>query len=120
MMVRAKRSHVVASFGAAATIWPSNAMPARKSFLAKAESASLRICGNGLVGVPASDLICASSVTALSASSRFWNGFSAAPAAWDASSGATASSAAATPARTSDQIIGRLLPNGRAISPSRA
>ena len=71
MTVRARRSQVVASFGAAATIWPSSAMPARKSFLAKAASASRRICGSGLVGVPASDLICASSLIALSASSLF-------------------------------------------------
>ena len=52
MMVRASRSQVVASFGAAATIWPSSAMPVRKSFLANAASASRRICATGLVGVP--------------------------------------------------------------------
>ena len=35
MMVRASRNQVAKSFGAAATIWPSSAMPARKSFLRK-------------------------------------------------------------------------------------
>ena len=81
MTVRASRSQVALSFGAAATICPSSAMPPRKSLREKAASASRRICASGFDGAPASALIFASSATALSARSLSWNGFSAAFAA---------------------------------------
>ena len=118
MMVRASRSHVALSFGAAATIWPSSAMPARKSFLVKAASASLadlrhrlgRRAGVGLDLRFQRDR----AVGKLAVLEGF---FAAALAASGTKTGATATSAAATPARTSDQIMGKLLRGARNFDP---
>jgi hypothetical protein len=55
-------------------------MPARMSFFWNAASASLRRVAEGLVTVPASALICASSLIAASASASLLKSLSAAAA----------------------------------------
>src|ERR1700733_10690199 len=103
-MVWARRSQVPASFGATATIWSSTAMPVRKSFLAKAASASCLSWSTGFEGVPASDLICASSSTALLVRSSLVNGLFAAVAEQQAMAKQAAAAAATRPARKDENI----------------
>src|SRR5437762_5541803 len=79
-------------------------MPARKSRLAKADSASLRKVATGFATWPDSILICASSRTALSARSDLWKGLSAARTVKQAVKEKRATSAAAKPARTDASI----------------
>ena len=79
-MARARRSQLPASRGSTETICARVCMPARKSRLAKAASASLRSVATGLAICPDSVLIWVSSRTALSARSDRWNGLSAAKA----------------------------------------
>src|SRR5690348_6801616 len=109
MTVRASRSQLPASFGAATAIWLSTAMPERKSFLANAASALRRNWASGWPGEPASALICASSSAALWARSEFWNGLSAALAFQDQATTHAAANAAATAARRC-AIIPEFLP----------
>src|SRR6185312_1311717 len=109
MTVRARRSQLPASFGAATAIWLSTAMPVRKSFLANAASALRRNWASGWPGEPASALICASSSAALWARSEFWNGLSAALAFQDQATTHAAANAAATAARRC-AIIPEFLP----------
>jgi hypothetical protein len=99
---RASRSQLVASAGATLTSWPSTVMPVRKSFFWKAASASRRKVAAGLITVPASVLIWASSLIAASSRSLRLKALSAA----SAGKMAKARSAAARPARTDVNIGG--------------
>jgi hypothetical protein len=114
-MVRESRSQLPASRGATETICANVCMPARKSRLAKAASASLRKVATGLATWPDSVLIWVSSRTALSAKSDRWKGLSAAVAV--AVKEKKATSAAAKPARTDASIKTSLNPEnwGRAF-----
>src|SRR5215467_6718088 len=114
-MVRASLNQLDASSGATATSWPSTNMPERKSFNWKAASASRFNAAGGLVTVPASLLICASSLTAASSSAPCLRGLSAAIA----DDMAKARNAAARPARTKrsmDQILRKQRIAARVIS----
>src|SRR5437660_553995 len=95
-MARDRRSQLPASRGATDTICAKVCMPARKSRLANAASASLRKVATGFATCPDSALIWVSSRMALSARSALWKGLSAAFAA----KVKKATSAAAKPART--------------------
>ena len=99
MMVRASRSQVAHRSAWPRAIWPSTSMPARKSFLAKAASASRRSCSTVLAGVPASALICASSANALWFKSLSVNGLSAAFAENETAAKQTAANTATQAAR---------------------
>src|SRR5271154_5475608 len=79
-------------------------MPVRKSFLANAASASRLSWSTGFAGIPASDLICASSSTALLVRSALVNGLVAAAAAKHATARQAAATAAPRPARKDDNI----------------
>src|SRR4029079_17945521 len=85
-----------ASSGATVTSWPSTNIPERKSFFWKAASASRFNAADGLVTVPASLLICASSLIAAPSRALCLRGLSAAIA----DDKKKARNAAARPART--------------------
>src|ERR1700749_4794367 len=79
-MVRASLSQLPLSSGATAAIWPRICRPERKSLRLKAASASLFSVADDFETGPASLLICASSLIALSARSSRLNALSAANA----------------------------------------
>jgi hypothetical protein len=77
-MLRANRSQLPLSSGAAATIWPRICNPQRKSLRLKATSASVRSVAADFDTGPASLLIWASSLIAASARSSRLKALSAA------------------------------------------
>src|SRR5689334_8261471 len=102
-MARASRSQFPASLGATAAMRLSTAIPARKSLCRKSASASRLSAATGLATVPASRLICASSLIALSARSSRWKGLSVV-AAETVADRQRATHTAAKPARTVESI----------------